>query len=37
MPSFFYDSDLSLLLENFYTLTGIRIVLFDAEFNEVIS
>ncbi len=37
MSSFFYDSDLLLLLENFYTLTGIRIVLFDADFNEVLS
>ena len=37
MSSFFYDSDLLQLLENFYTLTGIRIVLFDADFNEVLS
>lgn len=37
MSSFFYDNDLSELLENFHTLTGIRIVLFDADFNEVLS
>lgn len=37
MPSFFYNNDLPELMENFYTLTGIRIVLFDSEFNEILS
>ena len=37
MSSFFYDNDLSVLMENFYTLTRIRIVLFDSEFNEILS
>lgn len=37
MSLFFYDNELSVLMENFYTLTGIRIVLFDNEFNEVLS
>ena len=37
MSSFFYDKDLSALMENFYTLTRIRIVLFDSEFNEILS
>ena len=37
VSSFFYDNDLSVLMENFYTLTRIRIVLFDSEFNEILS
>lgn len=37
MPSFFYNNDLPELMENFYTLTGIRIVLFDSDFNEILS
>lgn len=37
MSSFFYDKELSVLMENFYTLTGIRIVLFDNELNEILS
>ena len=37
MPSFFYNNNLPELMENFYTLTGIRIVLFDSEFNEILS
>ena len=37
MSAFFYDDDLTDLMKNFYTLTGIRIVLFDNEQNEVVS
>ena len=37
MPSFSYNNDLPEPMENFYTLTGIRIVLFDSEFNEILS
>ena len=37
VSSFFYDNDLSALMENFYTLTKIRIVLFDSAFNEILS
>ena len=33
----FYNNDLPELMENFYTLTGIQIVLFDSEFNEILS
>lgn len=37
MTSFFYDHDLTALMEHFYTLTGIRIALFDSEFHEILS
>lgn len=37
MSYFFYDNDLLDLMQNFHTLTGIRLVLFDSEFNEVVS
>lgn len=39
VSSFFYDNDLSALMENFYTLTKIRIVLFDSavQRNPVLS
>ena len=37
MSLFFRDKNLMELMEDFYVLTGIKIVLFDKDFNEVIS
>ena len=37
MSLIFQSEELKKLMENFYTLTGIRIVLFDKEFNEIAS
>lgn len=37
MPLLLHDKNLMELMEDFYVLTGIRIVLFDKDFNEVIS
>ena len=37
MPLLLHDKELTELMEDFYVLTGIRIVLFDKDFNEVAS
>lgn len=37
MPLKFDTQELADLMENFYTLTGIRIVLFDEEYNEIFA
>jgi len=37
MPLLLYNKEFTELLENFYTLTGIRIVLFDESYTELIS
>lgn len=37
MPLLLHDTGLTDLMEDFYVLTGIRIVLFDKDFNEVAS
>lgn len=37
MPLLFQDNELIGLMSDFYTLTGIRIVLFDSDYNELFS
>ncbi len=35
MPLLFHDSELNALMQDFYVLTGIRIILFDESYNEI--
>ena len=37
MQLLLYNKDFTELLENFYTLTGIRVVLFDETYRELVS
>ena len=37
MTLFYLDEELLALMEDFYTLTGIKIVLFDTDYNELIA
>ena len=37
MSLLFQDKELMALMQDFYVLTGIKIVLFDSEYNELIS
>ena len=37
MTLFYLDEELLALMEDFYTLTGIKIVLFDTHYNELIA